>query len=192
MGAASTPQPSLAPAETEAAAAAAEATVSAEDGCDEFPAAAAAAAAEAAVSAEDGCDAVQIEAADCDEELPAAILDAGNSSVPVNATVSQQTSAVLPAGSAVLDSSTSAATEAQPSTSPASQQLEEAAGLAAAAGAFAAASQPYSGSSTLKAWRRPAGAAAQWLAWQSKIAEWQLACQGCGVHLLQHSAADES
>jgi hypothetical protein len=122
--------------------------VSAEEGCN-----AVLAAAEAAVSAADGCDEVPA-AADCDEELPAASPDACYSSVPVNATASQHTTAVSPAGWAVLDSSTSAATAAQPSTSPASQQLEEAVGLAAAAGAFAAASQPYSGSNTL---RRGAG-----------------------------------
>jgi hypothetical protein len=135
MGSASAPQPSLAPAEDEGAAAAAEATVSAEDGCKDNSAAAAAAA-----------------AAECDEELPATIPDAGNSSVPVNVTVSHHTTAVLPASSAVLENSTSAATEVQLSTSPSAQQLEEAAGLAAVAGAFAAASQPCS--STL---RRGAG-----------------------------------
>lgn len=70
--------------------------------------------------------------------------------------MSQQTVAVLPAGSAALNSNTSAATAplTQPSTSPGSQQLEEAAGLAAAAGAFAAASQSCSDSNTL---RRGAG-----------------------------------
>jgi hypothetical protein len=58
---------------------------------------------------------------------------------------------VLPAGSAALDSTRTAATVAlpQPSTSPGSQQLEEAAGLAAASGAFAAASRLASSSSTL-------------------------------------------
>jgi hypothetical protein len=129
MGSASTPQPSLAPAETDAAAAPAAGTEA------------------IAVPAADYGDDV-LAAADCEcAELLAASPDASDSTVPF--TVSQQTAAVLPAGPAVLDSNTSAAT-----ASPSAQQLVEAAGLAAAAGAFASASQPSSSSSTL---RRGAG-----------------------------------